>query len=58
MRRLAISSTKEWAFCEGKDWEPYWKDQIQNWFTLWKDNIVFHCVHFPSDVESRRKYFA
>jgi methionyl-tRNA synthetase len=22
-----ISATKEWALREGKDWEPYWKDQ-------------------------------
>jgi methionyl-tRNA synthetase len=46
--QLAISSTKEWALREGKDWEPYWKDQDTSWFTLGKDNIVFHCIIFPA----------
>jgi methionyl-tRNA synthetase len=36
-----ISSTKEWALREGKDWEPYWKIRTQNWFTSLEDNIVF-----------------
>jgi methionyl-tRNA synthetase len=33
-----ISSTKEWALREGKDWEPYWKDKTLSWFT-WKNNV-------------------
>jgi methionyl-tRNA synthetase len=55
---IGISSTKEWALREGKDWEPYWKDQDTKLVHfIGKDNIVF--IHFFSDVESRRKlYFA
>ena len=43
-----ISSTKEWAEREGKDWEPYWKDEnTQLVHFIGKDNIVFHCIIFP-----------
>ncbi len=43
-----ISSTKEWAEKEGKDWEPYWKDEDTKLVHfIGKDNIVFHCVIFP-----------
>jgi methionyl-tRNA synthetase len=39
---ILISSTKEWALREGKDWEPYWKDQETKLVhSLGKDNIVF-----------------
>ncbi|MCK0160926.1 methionine--tRNA ligase [Allomuricauda sp. F6463D] len=43
-----ISSTKEWAKREGKDWKPYWmgKDTKLVHF-IGKDNIVFHCIIFP-----------
>ena len=38
-----ISSTKEWAAREGKDWEPYWKDKETKLIHfIGKDNIVFH----------------
>ena len=44
-----ISSTKEWAEREGKDWEPYWKsDDTKLVHFIGKDNIVFHCIVFPS----------
>ncbi|WP_420321239.1 methionine--tRNA ligase [Flagellimonas sp.] len=44
-----ISSTKEWAEREGKDWEPYWKDKNTKLLHfIGKDNIVFHCIIFPS----------
>ncbi|WP_224491257.1 methionine--tRNA ligase [Robertkochia flava] len=44
-----ISSTKEWAAREGKDWEPYWKDKNTKLVHfIGKDNIVFHCIIFPS----------
>ena len=44
-----ISSTKEWAQREGKDWEPYWKDKDTKLVHfIGKDNIVFHCIIFPS----------
>ncbi|MEC5165326.1 methionyl-tRNA synthetase [Flavobacterium sp. PL11] len=43
-----ISSSKEWALREGKDWEPYWKDQDTKLVHfIGKDNIVFHCIIFP-----------
>ncbi|MFS4418400.1 methionine--tRNA ligase [Maribacter sp. 2307ULW6-5] len=48
-----ISSTKEWAAREGKDWEPYWKDQdTQLVHFIGKDNIVFHCIIFPSILKA------
>lgn len=43
-----ISSTKEWAAREGKDWEAYWKSEnTQLMHFIGKDNIVFHCIIFP-----------
>ncbi len=43
-----ISSTKEWAEREGKDWQPYWKDKNTKLLHfIGKDNIVFHCIIFP-----------
>lgn len=43
-----ISATREWAAREGKDWEPYWKDQDTSLVHfIGKDNIVFHCIIFP-----------
>ncbi|GLU42934.1 methionine--tRNA ligase [Allomuricauda sp. NBRC 101325] len=48
-----ISSTKEWAEREGKDWEPYWKDQDTKLVHfIGKDNIVFHCIIFPSMLKA------
>ena len=43
-----ISATQEWARKNGKDWEPYWKDEdTQLVHFIGKDNIVFHCIIFP-----------
>ncbi len=43
-----ISSTKEWAAREGKDWETWWKDpDTRLLHFIGKDNIVFHCIIFP-----------
>jgi len=48
-----ISSTKEWAKKEGKDWEPYWKDENTKMLHfIGKDNIVFHCIIFPSMLKA------
>lgn len=48
-----ISSTKEWAAREGKDWEPYWKDKNTKLVHfIGKDNIVFHCIIFPSMLKA------
>jgi methionyl-tRNA synthetase len=44
------------GLCEGKDWEPYWKDQIQNWFTLLGKTICFHCVIFPAMLKAEGSY--
>jgi methionyl-tRNA synthetase len=43
-----ISSTKEWAENNNKDWEPYWKNEDTKLLHfIGKDNIVFHCIIFP-----------
>lgn len=52
-----ISSTKEWAAREGKDWEPYWKDsETQLVHFIGKDNIVFHCIIFPAMLQAEGSY--
>lgn len=52
-----ISSTKEWAEREGKDWTPYWKDQDTKLVHfIGKDNIVFHCVIFPAMLKAEGSY--
>ncbi|WP_282086851.1 methionine--tRNA ligase [Aquimarina algiphila] len=52
-----ISSTKEWAEREGKDWEPYWKDSNTKLVHfIGKDNIVFHCIIFPSMLKAEGSY--
>ena len=52
-----ISSTKEWAEREGKDWEPYWKDKDTKLIHfIGKDNIVFHCIIFPSMLKAEGSY--
>jgi len=43
-----ISSTKEWAEKNNKDWNNYWKDKNTKLIHfIGKDNIVFHCIIFP-----------
>ena len=52
-----ISSTKEWAEREGKDWQPYWKNKdTQLVHFIGKDNIVFHCVIFPIMLHASGDY--
>ncbi|MGV1011321.1 MAG: methionine--tRNA ligase [Flavobacterium sp.] len=52
-----ISSTKEWAAREGKDWEPYWKDAgTKLVHFIGKDNIVFHCIIFPAMLKAEGSY--
>lgn len=52
-----ISSTKEWAQINGKDWEPYWKDDgTQLVHFIGKDNIVFHCIIFPIILHANGDY--
>ncbi len=52
-----ISSTKEWATREGKNWEPYWKDaDTKLVHFIGKDNIVFHCIIFPAMLKAEGSY--
>ena len=52
-----ISSTKEWAAREGKDWELYWKDaDTKLVHFIGKDNIVFHCIIFPAMLKAEGTY--
>ena len=52
-----ISSTKEWAEREGKNWEDYWKDKDTKLVHfIGKDNIVFHCVIFPIMLKAEGSY--
>ena len=48
-----ISSTIEWAHENKKDWKKYWKDdKTQLIHFIGKDNIVFHCIIFPSMLKA------
>lgn len=52
-----ISSTKEWAEREGKNWEDYWKDEETKMLHfIGKDNIVFHCIIFPAMLSAEGSY--
>lgn len=52
-----ISSTKEWAEINGKEWEPYWTDkETQLVHFIGKDNIVFHCIIFPAILKAGKEY--
>ena len=52
-----ISATKEWAEANGKDWRPYWQDEDTRLLHfIGKDNIVFHCIIFPSMLKQHGDY--
>ena len=52
-----ISATKAWAEEHGKDWEKYWKDKETSLIHfIGKDNIVFHCLIFPSMLNAHGEY--
>ena len=52
-----ISSTKEWAKRENKDWRPYWQDaETELIHFIGKDNIVFHCIIFPAMLKAEGSY--
>ncbi len=52
-----ISATKEWAQQQGKNWEPYWKDEDTKLVHfIGKDNIVFHCIIFPSMLKAEGSF--
>lgn len=52
-----ISSTKQWAEENGKNWEEYWKgDNVDLVHFIGKDNIVFHCIVFPAMLKAHGDY--
>lgn len=52
-----ISAAREWAEKTGNDWEPYWKDKETRLIHfIGKDNIVFHCIIFPSMLKHEGSY--
>ncbi len=57
-----ISATKQWAADNGKDWQLYWKKQEKEAddacliHFIGKDNIVFHCITFPSILHAHGEY--
>ena len=52
-----ISATKQWAKDNGKNWEDYWKaDDTRLLHFIGKDNIVFHCIIFPTLLKAEGSY--
>ncbi|MGK7390423.1 MAG: methionine--tRNA ligase [Candidatus Cyclobacteriaceae bacterium M2_1C_046] len=52
-----ISATKEWSEKSGKDWKLYWQDEDSRLVHfIGKDNIVFHCIIFPSILKAHGDY--
>jgi len=52
-----ISATKEWAEANKKDWRPYWQDEESKLVHfIGKDNIVFHCIIFPSMLKAEGSF--
>ncbi|BDC99276.1 methionine--tRNA ligase [Persicobacter psychrovividus] len=52
-----ISATKDWATENGKNWEDYWKsEEAELIHFIGKDNIVFHCIIFPSMLKGDGSY--
>ncbi|HKM93784.1 MAG TPA: methionine--tRNA ligase [Prolixibacteraceae bacterium] len=48
-----ISATKEWT----PEWEKWWKDpETRMLHFIGKDNIVFHCIIFPSMLKAEGTY--
>lgn len=49
-----ISASKQWAIDTGSDWQKYWlkqenkDDDAHLIHFIGKDNIVFHCITFPT----------
>ena len=52
-----ISSTIEWAEKNKINWEKFWKDsKTELVHFIGKDNIVFHCIIFPSMLKAHGEY--
>ncbi len=48
-----ISATKEWS----NEWEKWWKDEDTRMLHfIGKDNIVFHCIIFPSMLKAEGSF--
>ena len=52
-----ISFTQEWADKNGKDWKDYWQNEDTKLVHfIGKDNIVFHCIIFPTMMKAHGDY--
>jgi methionyl-tRNA synthetase len=52
-----ITATQEWAEKNNKNWEPYWKaEDTELIHFIGKDNIVFHCIIFPTMLKAHGGY--
>ncbi len=52
-----ISATKAWAEENNKNWKDYWQsDDSRLIHFIGKDNIVFHCLIFPSMLKAHGDY--
>jgi methionyl-tRNA synthetase len=52
-----ISASREWSEKTGIDWKDYWKDKESKLVHfIGKDNIVFHCIIFPSMLKAEGSY--
>lgn len=52
-----ITSTIEWAEANGKNWKDYWQNPDTKLIHfIGKDNIVFHCIIFPSMLKAHGDY--
>ena len=52
-----ISFTQEWAEKNGKNWKDFWQNEETDLIHfIGKDNIVFHCIIFPSMMEAHGDY--
>ncbi|MCB0520830.1 MAG: methionine--tRNA ligase [Lewinellaceae bacterium] len=52
-----ISSTKQWAIENNKNWEEYWKGgNVHLVHFIGKDNIVFHCIVFPAMLKAHGEF--
>ncbi|NAW52155.1 methionine--tRNA ligase [Elizabethkingia argentiflava] len=52
-----ISFTQEWAEKNGKNWRDYWQNENSDLIHfIGKDNIVFHCIIFPSMMKAHGQY--
>ena len=52
-----ISFTQEWAEKNGKNWKNFWQNEETDLIHfIGKDNIVFHCIIFPSMMKAHGDY--